>query len=213
MQIEYEYKVNIDGKDYTMADLTECIYEQPLFDSFGVGYACAAQLTVSYYDNNISPATMAKIIAYCRKKGSSDEWYQLGIFYIDTRETSKNRLTTLTCYDAMLKADQLYLSEVIEDDWPQLQVDVVAEICNRMGVQLDPRTQLNDTYIVDLPVDLNIRDILGYVAAANGGNWIITSEGKLLLVPLFSSMPEETHLLITETGEYIVFGEGVRIIV
>lgn len=212
MNREYEYKVNIDGKDYSMDSLTSASFEQPLFDSFSVGNACAAQLTLSYYDNNINPATMAKVIAYCRKKNSNDAWIQLGVFYVDTRETSTDRLTTLTCYDSMLKADQLFLSEVVEDDWPQKQTKVVADICTRMQVLLDPRTNINPNYDVDIPFDLNIRDVLGYIAAANGGNWIITSENKLLLVPLFSSMPAETSLLITEDGDRIVFG-GVRIIV
>lgn len=212
MNREYEYKVNIDGTDYSMDSLTSASVEQPLFYSFGVGNACAAQLTVSYYDNSINPATMAQVIAYCRKKGSTDAWIQLGVFFVDTRETSTDRLTTLTCYDSMLKADQKFLSEVIEDDWPQKQTKVVADICTRMGVTLDARTVINPTYDVDVPVDLNIRDVLCYIAAANGGNWIITAANKLLLVPLFSSMPAETYLLVTEEGDIIVFG-GVRIIV
>lgn len=198
MNREYEYKVNIDGKDYSMDSLTSASVEQPLFYSFGVGNACAAQLTLSYYDNNINPATMAQVIAYCRKKGSTDAWSQLGVFFVDTRETSTDRLTTLTCYDSMLKADQPFLSEVIEDDWPQKQTKVVADICTRMGVELDARTVINPNYNVDIPFDLNLRDVLGYIAAANGGNWIITSENKLLLVPLFASMPAETSLLATE---------------
>ena len=212
MNREYEYKVNIDGRDYSMDSLTSASFEQPLFDSFGVGNACAAQLTLSYYDNNINPATMAQIIAYCRKRGSTDAWSQLGVFFVDTRETSTDRLTTLTCYDSMLKADQKFLSEVVEDNWPQKQTKVVADICTRMSVELDARTVINPNYNVDIPVDLNIRDILCYIAAANGGNWIITAANKLLLVPLFSSMPAETYLLIADDGDRITFG-GVRIIV
>ncbi len=198
MDKEYEYKVNIDGKDYSMDSLTSASIEQSLFDSFSVGNACAAQLTLSYYDNNINPAIMAQVVAYCRKKGSTDTWNQLGVFFIDTRETSTDRLTTLTCYDSMLKTDQKFLSEVVEDNWPQKQTKVVADICTRIGVELDARTVINPNYNVDIPFDLNIRDILGYIAAANGGNWIITSENKLLLVPLFSSVPAETSLLATE---------------
>ena len=81
-----------------------------------------------------------------------------------------------------------------------------------MGVELDARTVINPNYNVDVPVDLNIRDVLCYIAAANGGNWIITAANKLLLVPLFSSMPAETYLLIADDGDRITFG-GVRIIV
>ena len=84
--------------------------------------------------------------------------------------------------------------------------------CQMMGVKLDKRTVLNSAYIIDYPAnDYTIRNELCFIAAAHGGNWIITDEGNLLLVPLLS-MPAETNYLITEYGDAITFG-GVRILV
>ena len=65
----------------------------------------------------------------------------------------------------------------------------------------DPESGTGDYY--------SIRQELQWIAAAHGGNWIITGEGKLLLVPLLS-MPEETSRLVTEYGDAITLG-GVKI--
>lgn len=57
-----------------------------------------------------------------------------------------------------------------------------------------------------------LQKILCHIAAAHAGNWIITADGKLLLVPLFTAMPPETYYLIEDSGSAIVFGED-RILV
>lgn len=209
MDTEYVYKVNIDGVDYSMDSLTSVAYEHPLFDSFSVGNTCAAQLTVSYYMGDAIPSAMASVIAYYKSKSASS-WTQLGVFYIDTRETAPNGLTTLTCYDSMLKADQVYLTtEVIADDWPKSQQTVVEDICTRMDVQLDEATSIGATYTVDVPIDMTIREILGYIAAANGGNWIITPANKLHLIPLFSS--DKTHTIKKDVTSFSNLGKSAAI--
>ncbi len=89
-----------------------------------------------------------------------------------------------------------------------------------MGVEMDLRTQLNQTYTIDYPASdpesgtggyYSIRQELQWIAAAHCGNWIITGEGKLFLVPLMS-MPEETSYLVTEYGDAITLG-GVKLLV
>ena len=91
----------------------------------------------------------------------------------------------------------------------------VNDIAARMGVTVDSRTQLNESFPVQYPVDdegdMTMREALGRIAVANAGNWIITDDGKLLMVGL-NSMPAESNYLITEGGSAITFG-GVRILV
>ena len=117
----------------------------------------------------------------------------------------------LEAYDAMRKADVVW-----EPDqslrFPMTMPDAVNIFCQLMGVELDSRTVLNSSYTIDYPAnDYTIRNELCFIAAAHGGNWIITDAGKLLLIPLLS-MPTETNYLITEAGSAITFG-GVRILV
>lgn len=202
-----EYKVEIGGVTYYMSALFSISITRPLFEKLSVGNTCAAELKVSFYPSG-EVARMAKIIPYARK-ASDDDWSQLGVFYTDTRAKDGKKLE-LTAYDAMLKAEQTYLQSDDVGEWPRTMATVVSEICARMGVTLDSRTALK-SYTVDYPNDLTMREVLGYIAAAHGGNWIITAEGKLLLVPLFSSMPEETFFLVDEDGDRITFG-GDRII-
>jgi hypothetical protein len=87
----------------------------------------------------------------------------------------------------------------------------VAEIARLMGVSVDSRTVLNSVYTLDYPAnEYTLRDVLRFIAAAHAGNWIITANNELLLVPLFQSMPMETYNLVTEDGDGIVLG-GVKL--
>ena len=71
---------------------------------------------------------------------------------------------------------------------------------------------LNANYTIDYPAnDYTVRNELCFIAAAHGGNWIITDENKLYLVPLLSA-PAETNYLVEEYGDAITFG-GDRILV
>lgn len=206
---EYEYRVTVGGITYSMNDLVSAEYSHPLFATFSVGNACAAELVVKYYTDSVPPR-MGTVKAYCREK-SSAIWLPIGTFFIDTREHYKD-LYTLVCYDSMMKADVQYQDDSIEDEWPKAPSEVVNILTEAMGVEIDPRTQLNPNYQVAYPNGETGRTILGWIAAAHGGNWTITNDNKLLLVPLFSSMPVSTHYLITEFGNNITFG-GVRILI
>ena len=112
----------------------------------------------------------------------------------------------------MLKAETVWTPDQ-SIDFPLSMTDAVSNIAMLMGIPIDSRTVLSNSYTVDYPAnDYTLRDVLRYIAAAHGGNWIITSDEKLLLVPLFSSMPPETHYLVTESGNAVTFG-GVRILI
>ena len=64
-------------------------------------------------------------------------------------------------------------------------------------------------YPVDENGDMTMREVLSGIAISNAGNWVITLEGKLLLIKI-TDIPPETNYLITEDGDAITFG-GVRI--
>ena len=204
-----EYYVDIAGTRYEMTDIQSVTIEQPLFDKVGVGNACSAELNISFWEKATVPR-MAKIIPYARKT-SADAWVKQGEFFTDTRSLQAD-LMTIVAYDAMLKAEIVW-TPTRSLTFPMTMPDAVDEIISHMGIALDPRTQLNAAYTIDYPAnEYTLRDVLRYIAAAHGGNWIITNEGLLLLVPLFASLPPETHYLVTETGDAITFG-GVRILV
>lgn len=118
--------------------------------------------------------------------------------------------------------------------WPRLDKFVAYEIAQRIGTELDERTVLDKGYMVQLPAVSSdggdsdtLREVLGWIGAMYGGNWCITDEGKLRLVPI---VPTETvsvgtdaldltttpaydalsivHLVVSEDAEYIAPQSG-----
>ena len=204
-----EYKVDVGGVVYGMGNIQEVNIIQPLFDTLSVGNACTAELNMTFWPTQTVPR-MARIVPYARK--SSDEaWQQLGIFYIDTRSKQGDALS-IVAYDIMLRGEVIWEPRQ-SLEFPMTMPAAAAEIARLMGTTLDRRTVLNTAYTVDYPAnDYTLRDVLGFIAGAHAGNWIVTAAGQLLLVPLFGSLPPETHYLIEEQGAALTFG-GVRLLV
>lgn len=215
-----ETKLSIAGVEYSQADIVKDslrVYGG-LYSTFGIGNCSARQIEFEIMPKGDIPR-QAEIKVYARlvSAGQESEWIPKGVFYFATRKTDrKTGVLSVHGYDAMLKAEETWLDSSYDaETWPMPAATAVNDIAARMGVTVDSRTQLNESFPVQYPVDnegdMTMREALGRIAVANAGNWIITDEGKLLLVGL-NSMPAETNHLITETGSAITFG-GVRILV
>lgn len=189
-----------------------------LYSTFGIGNCCARQIDFDIYPQGTIPR-QAKIEVYMRLRLGEQvsEWIPKGVFFFSTRKTDRvTGVLSVHGYDSMLKAEQTWLDSSYDaETWPMPVWTAVNDIAARMGVAVDSRTVLDAAFPVQYPVDdekdMTMREALSRIAVANAGNWIITDEGKLLLVGL-NSMPTETNYLITETGSAITFG-GVRILV
>lgn len=197
-----EYKVVIGTTEYTEANIRSANIERPLFDELGIGNACEATIKIVFRQKAEIPI-MAQIKPYAL---INDQWELLGVFYSDERSSTYSGIMTIIGYDSMLKADQVWVPEQ-SLEFPMTMQQAASVIAASMGIELDERTSLNPNYTIDYPAnDYTKRDVLKYMAVANGGNWIITRMDKLLFVPLVGSMPPETYYLITELGEPITFG-------
>ena len=143
----------------------------------------------------------------------ASEWIPKGTFYIDTRTQDWGTDTLkLHAYDAILKMEKTYLPDGgVLEEWPKPMPEVAADIAAKLGLTIDARTVLNERYMVGLPVEYTMREVMGYIAAAHCGNWIITDAGDLRLITL-ACIPDESSYLVSEDGHAITFG-GVRIIV
>lgn len=213
-----ETKLDIAGTEYTEANIVSVETSGGLYTTPGIGNCAARQINLEVLPIGTIPR-QAQIKVYVRLVlgEQASEWIPKGTFFISTR--SRNKVTdslTITGYDAMLKAESVWLnSDYDTENWPMSQADAVNDIAYRMGVEVDSRTVLSTQFPVNYPVDengdLTMREVLGYIAVSNAGNWIITDEGKLLLVK-FGDIPDETHYLVEEEGYCITFG-GDRILV
>lgn len=202
-----EYKVVVAGVEYGMDAIKSGEIEQELFSAPGVGNTCRAVLTLSFWPREAPPRN-AEIRAYVRESG---DWEQLGVFWIDQRSDENGRLDVVA-YDAMGKAEAIWRPGD-ELAFPMTMEAAARAIAAAMGTELDERCVFDGNYTVDAPLEAyTMREVLGFIASAHGGNWQITAAGKLLLTPLFASMPPETHYLVTEDGDAILFG-NVRLLI
>lgn len=207
---EREYRFVINDVEYGKNAEVSHSVESQLFEAFGIGNACCATLKLAVVADNIPRG--ATINRYLRLVNGTQAtaWIPKGTFFTNKRSRDGD-YWEIEAYDAMRKADVVW-EPAQSLTFPMSMPTAVNLFCQMMGVKLDKRTVLNSAYTIDYPAnDYTIRNELCFIAAAHGGNWIMTDEGNLLLVPLLS-MPEETNYLITEHGDAITFG-GVRILV
>lgn len=209
-----ERKINIAGTDYGEDTIVSLMTTGGLFadGTLSVGSAVSREINLSLWNISTTIPKMAKLIPYYRISNGTQtsEWIQKGVYYIDTRSVDSG-LLTIHGYDDMLKAEQIWTPEQsLEFPMPMTQAaNIIADI---MGVEIDARTVLNSAYTVDYPAnDYTLRDVLRYIAAAHGGNWIMSDVGELWLVGL-NTLPPETNYLCDEDGDWITFG-GDRILV
>ena len=209
-----ERKINIAGTDYGEDTIVSLTTTGGLFadGTLSVGSAVSREINLSLWNVSTTIPKMAKLIPYYRisNGAQTSEWIQKGVFYIDTRSVDSG-LLTIHGYDDMLKAEQIWTPDQ-SLEFPMPMTQVVDIIANIMGVEIDARTVLNSLYTVDYPAnDYTLRDVLRFIAAAHGGNWIMSDVGELWLVGL-NDLPTETNYLCDEDGDWITFG-GDRILV
>ena len=181
------------------------------------GSAIAGEIDIKMIDPVITIPQRSKLRPYIRATDGVrySEWIPKGVFYVDTREVTRNSdgldVLTIHGYDDILKLEVDYPSDS-EHDYPMTDIDMVEFIAGSIGVELDDRTvaAINKGYQLPLMTGYSSREVLGIIAASYGGNFIMSEEGKLLLLKL-GSLPKETNYLIDESGNRLVVG-GDRIL-
>jgi hypothetical protein len=205
-----EYSFTINGIQYGKDEVVEQSAECSLHEEFGIGNAYIASLTLGLYAEDIPKGAEIKRFVRLVNGEQKSEWIPKGVFYAN-RRTEDDGYWQIEAFDGMRKASIVWEPDQ-SFEFPLSMPDAVAEFARIMGVSIDSRTVLNPSYTIDYPAnDWTIRDELGFIAAAHGGNFVMSDVGELLLVPLIS-IPEATNYLVTERGGAITFG-GVRILV
>ena len=182
-----------------------------------VGQVIAGEINVSMFTPTVEIPTMAVLRPRTRACNATQhsEWLPQGVYFIDTRESTKNNdgldILTIDGYDALLKTEQDYATTSLT--WDALDTSIVSEIATQIGVTVDSRTWsvMTDGNRLPMPTGYTLREYLGYIASMYVGCFIITDEGKLRLVSLLE-LPPETNYLIDPAGYAITFG-GDRILV
>lgn len=218
-QHRFETRVDINGVSYYDSDIISMSVDLNMFDSSqpGVGGCLSGELSLSLLAPTSPVPRMATVNPYVRATDgtTTSEWVPQGKFFIDTRETTKNDdglpVLSLHCFDAMLKTEADYPST--SHSWAYPDISVVNEIATTIGVGVDSRTTalMTNAYDVPLPVGMTMRETLSAIAGMYAGNWIMSYDGELLLIPV-NGIPPETNYLVDQVGDAITFG-GDRILV
>ncbi len=219
-----EYKIRSGGVDYEHR-IVSISTSLRLFaaDTLSVGGTVSGQISLVLRDVPEFPLA-AKIELFVRlvsQDGSqASEWLPHGVFFIDTRSVDYSTGTVaIEGYDVMMLAERPWDPDQ-RLNFPLPMNQAVAEFCRILGCELDPRTEISSVYTIGYPTSdpdsddgeyYTIREILGWIAAAHAGNWIVTYEGKLLLIGI-DALPEETWYLVTEYGAPIDFGGTVILV-
>ena len=202
----------IGNKTYTAITAPQ-IDRALLSDPLTVGNCMTGTLKISVLTDDVIDTSSPVIIKARITDGKQySEFMDFGTFYIDLPEADEG-LITLTCYDSMLKAEQHYVDATdSEDEWPKPMITCVEEIALRIGVGIDPRTRINVgvDYLVPYPSGRTMQQVLGFIGAVHGGNWIITEENLLRLVPIINS-PDDTFNVIDEDYNTIMTGGNYRL--
>ena len=160
------------------------------------------------------------------KQPNDTAWIPKGTFWINTREEDPLMNTvTLHCVDAMMFGEQDFIPE--DSDlplWNDETMRTVANMCVQkinasatgVNVVFDNPNDIQNTapYILNAPpVGYTVRQILSGIAAAHGGNFIITPQNHLRFIPL---IPTDTEVDIqtnvsnfTLSKKYEAFGQVV----
>ena len=141
----------------------------------------------------------------------TSEWLPKGVFYIDTRDYSKDGgKLMIHGYDAIMKLEADYAESNLQ--WPTTDISVVNEIAASIGVDVDQRTTdaIKNGYAIGIPTNYTKREVLSYIAAMYAGNFVMSDAGKLLLVQIGELA--DTFYLVDENGNRLTIG-GDRILV
>lgn len=205
-----EAKARIGEKDYIEISAPK-IERNLMTEPLKVGTCSTGTLSLSVLTNDeIKSASPVVVMGRLTDGKIYSEWLEFGTFYINQRDTSFAGLVVLDCYDAMLKTNQNYLDgSDTSANWPKSMKAVVEEIACRIGVGVDPRTKINtgSDYVVPYPSGKTMQQVLGDIGACHGGNWMITEENLLRLVPLVTA-PDETFHVISHDYEKVKTNDG-----
>lgn len=209
-----EVKVVIAGITFLEDKIESLTIEKNLLGDKGlaIGMCNSAQLDVSVWTDGKAIPKAAKIEPFVRTVNGTNvgAWIPKGVFYVSERavEFDGNK-TTFHAYDSMRKASVKMIPDGESiGQWPLSMREVANEIAERIDVELEDETTVSNTYEVGYPSDYTMLELMSHIAAAHGGNWIITDKNKLRLVKV-GDIPTETFRMVTEVGDPIQIGDDL----
>ena len=193
----YEWQIVNGDPDNPIgvANLISGTIQSACMEQLSIGNTIASQLTLNLHGVTVDTSSPLIVKFRATDGTNNSNWYTKGKYYIDTVDKSPySEETTVKAFDAMLKGEVEYQ---VSGGWLQptdlvvlVGSDGTGGIAADMGVSIESATltaisaspiQLNDAPPVG-PNGVTDRQMLSYIAALRGGNWVITADEKLKLI-------------------------------
>lgn len=186
------YRILIGSDVYTGDDDIEeesLILEKPLFTAakpIGNTPCFTMECCLRQKSTEIPKGAWLELQIRLQNPTKSTAWVSLGKFKVNKRVKYPDGWVKLSCRDRMQMANQLFIKDESVDTatWPKPMATVMSESLSIVGLSLDPSTTIKtgDAWMVPLPLGTSIRSIWSSIAAAHGGNFIVTPKDTLKLV-------------------------------
>lgn len=193
----YEIKVVRGETEYTIADIRSLTISMSLFTDSGpqIGKVNSAQCELVVMESSDNWPRMAPFEIYLRLSSADDEtkseWISYGTYYTDERSEDDFGNLKIVAFDGVLLLETSWTDKINPPaEWP-ITSQAFLDLVEDAGlIEVDPRSVIDDTIaFIGLNTASTIRDVLKSIASAHGGNWQMTGEGKMRLIP-FSNMSD-----------------------
>lgn len=175
----YYGKFTVGETEYTvpLTDLKVTASENGSND-LTIGNAQSSSITFFIYEDTIDLENREMVLFEGLEVSEGNiEYIQIGIFKI-TSATAEEGKTSYTGYDRMYSnMEMTYASKLT---YPNRDINIVKEICAQAGITFAESTMDDKTIsIATAPKGYTRREMLGYLAARQGKNAVINSQGQL----------------------------------
>lgn len=175
----YYGKFTVGETEYTvpLTDLKVTASENGSSD-LTIGNAQSSSITFSIYEDTVDLENREMVLFEGLEVSEGNiEYIQIGIFKI-TSATAEEGKTSYTGYDRMYSSMEMtYVSKL---KYPNKDINIVKEICTQAGITFVESTMDDKTIsIATAPKGYTRREMLGYLAARQGRNAVINSQGQL----------------------------------
>lgn len=190
----YEIEVLQGNRTYGLGDLFELKISPKLFDGSGpsIGNTYSSVCDMTLKETSVNWPRMAAFTVRMRLSSADgetkSEWLSMGTYYTDERshDEAAGKLH-ITAYDGMLLTEQYWTDAIAPEDRPEswpITCKAWTDLMEDAGlIEIDSRSVIDETIpMIGLNTASTVRDVLKTIAAAHGGNWVMTFENKLRLV-------------------------------
>ena len=112
------------------------------------------------------------------------DWIPWGRYRLYDKSTTTDGLVYAAINDRIQETEIDIMEAFPSQTYPVAMSTMLAQICDYLGIDMDACSVVSSDMLIQEPGHISMRQVMGYIASAHGGNIYITRDGKLRLLPL-----------------------------